>query len=429
MKVAIYTLGCKVNQYETQAMEQLLRERGHEVVEFTAEADAYVVNSCSVTAVSDQKSRQMLHRIRREHPAAVAALCGCYPQTHAEDVRKLDVDLIAGTGDRMGFLALLEQAVEEKQPLEAIDKAFERRTFEELPAGGLTERTRAMLKVEDGCVNFCTYCIIPYARGPVRSLPLEKAARQAAGLMVEGYREIVVTGIEISSWGKDLKNGQDLTDLLEGICKAAPGVRIRLGSLEPRTVTEDFCRRTAELPDLCPQFHLSMQSGCDATLKRMNRKYDTERFAQSIELLNQYFEHPAITTDMIVGFPEETEEEFSASLDFIRTCGFAQMHIFPYSIRPGTPAAEMQQVPKSVKEERARRAAAVAAEMRRTYLEGCVGKRYPVLFEQPKGGRFSGHAPNYMEVLAEGTGLHNAVKPVRITGIEGESLTGVIEEA
>ncbi len=428
MKVAIYTLGCKVNQYETQAMEQLLRERGHEVVEFTAEADAYVVNSCSVTAVSDQKSRQMLHRIRREHPAAVAALCGCYPQTHAEDVRKLDVDLIAGTGDRMGFLALLEQAVEEKQPLEAIDKAFERRTFEELPAGGLTERTRAMLKVEDGCVNFCTYCIIPYARGPVRSLPLEKAARQAAGLMAEGYREIVVTGIEISSWGKDLKNGQDLTDLLEGICKAAPGVRIRLGSLEPRTITEDFCRRTAELPDLCPQFHLSMQSGCDATLKRMNRKYDTKRFAQSIELLNQYFEHPAITTDMIVGFPEETEEEFSASLDFIRTCGFAQMHIFPYSIRPETPAAEMQQVPKSVKEERARRAAAVAAEMRRAYLEGCVGKRYPVLFEQPKGGRFSGHAPNYMEVLVEGTGLHNTVKPVRITGIEGESLTGVIEE-
>jgi threonylcarbamoyladenosine tRNA methylthiotransferase MtaB len=429
MKVAIYTLGCKVNQYETQAMEQLLRARGHEVVEFTAEADAYVVNSCSVTAVSDQKSRQMLHRIRREHPAAVAALCGCYPQTHAEDVRKLDVDLIAGTGDRMGFLALLEQAVEEKQPLEAIDKAFERRTFEELPAGGLTERTRAMLKVEDGCVNFCTYCIIPYARGPVRSLPLEKAARQAAGLMAEGYREIVVTGIEISSWGRDLKNGQDLTDLLEGICKAAPGVRIRLGSLEPRTITEDFCRRTAELPDLCPQFHLSMQSGCDATLKRMNRKYDTKRFAQSIELLNQYFEHPAITTDMIVGFPEETEEEFSASLDFIRTCGFAQMHIFPYSIRPGTPAAEMQQIPKSVKEERARRAAAVAAEMRRAYLEGCVGKRYPVLFEQPKGDRFSGHAPNYMEVLTEGTGLHNAVKPVRITGIEGESLTGVIEEA
>ena len=428
MKVAIYTLGCKVNQYETQAMEQELRRRGHEVVEFSAPADAYVVNSCSVTAVSDQKSRQMLHRIRREHPAAVAALCGCYPQTHVEDVRKLDVDLIAGTGDRVGFIDLLEQAVEEKRPLEAIDRAFDRRTFEVLPAGGMAERTRAMLKVEDGCVNFCTYCIIPYARGPVRSLPLDKAMEQAAQLKADGYREIVLTGIEISSWGKDLKNGQTLIDLVEAICAAAPSVRIRLGSLEPRTITEDFCRRAAALPDLCPQFHLSMQSGCDATLKRMNRKYDTARFAQSIALLNQYFEHPAITTDMIVGFPEETEEEFAQTLDFIRACGFAQMHIFPYSIRPGTPAADMKQVPKAIKEDRARRGAAVAAEMRQAYLEACVGKIYPVLFEQPKDGRFFGHAPNYMEVLVEGDGLHNTVKNVRITGLEGEALLGEIVE-
>ena len=289
MKVAIYTLGCKVNQYETQAMEQELRSRGHEVVEFSAEADAYVVNSCSVTAVSDQKSRQMLHRIRRQHPGAVAALAGCYPQTHVEDVQKLDVDLIAGTGDRMKFLDLLEEAVAERKHIESIDKAFERRVFEVLPAGGMSERTRAMLKVEDGCVNFCTYCIIPYARGPVRSLPLEKAAEQAAELKSEGYKEIVLTGIEISSWGKDLKNGLSLIDLMEVICRAAPGIRIRLGSLEPRTITEDFCRRAAALPMLCPQFHLSMQSGCDATLKRMNRKYDTARYAQSVALLNQYF--------------------------------------------------------------------------------------------------------------------------------------------
>ena len=416
MKVAIYTLGCKVNQYETQAMEQELRGRGHEVVDFSAPADAYVVNSCSVTAVSDQKSRQMLHRIRRDHPESVAALCGCYPQTHAEDVRKLDVDLIAGTGDRTGFIDLLEQAVEEKRHIESIDRAFERRVFEVLPAGGMSERTRAMLKVEDGCVNFCTYCIIPYARGPVRSLPLDKAAEQAAGLKAEGYREIVLTGIEISSWGKDLKNGQTLIDLIEAICAAAPGVRIRLGSLEPRTITEDFCRRAAALPMLCPQFHLSMQSGCDATLKRMNRKYDTARFAQSVALLNQYFEHLAITTDMITGFPEETEEEF------------AQMHIFPYSIRPGTPAADMKQVPKAVKEERAKRGAAVAAEMRQAYLEACVGKIYPVLFEQPKGDKFFGHAPNYMEVLVEGEDLHNTVKNVRITAVEGEALLGEILE-
>ena len=427
MRVAIYTLGCKMNQYETQAMEQLLRRKGHQVVDFSQEADAYVVNTCSVTAVSDQKSRKVLHRVRRERPGAVLAVCGCYPQTHVEDVRKLDVDLIAGTGDRAGFVDLLEQAVEERRPLELVDRSFDRRSFEVLPAGGMENRTRAMLKVEDGCVNFCSYCIIPYARGPVRSLPLDKAVEQAAQLKAEGYREIVITGIEISSWGRDLKNGLTLIDLMEAISVAAPGVRIRLGSLEPRTVTEEFCRRAAALPDLCPQFHLSMQSGCDDTLKRMNRKYGTARYLESVELLNRFFDRPAVTTDMIVGFPEETEEEFAKTLDFIRRCGFAQMHIFPYSIRPGTPAAEMEQVPKAVKEDRARRAAAAAADMHRAYLDGCVGKTYPVLFEQPRDGKFSGHAPNYMEVLAEGEGLHNQVKPVRITGTDGQVLFGELE--
>ena len=427
MRVAIYTLGCKMNQYETQAMEQLLRRKGHQVVDFSQEADAYVVNTCSVTAVSDQKSRKVLHRVRRERPGAVLAVCGCYPQTHVEDVRKLDVDLIAGTGDRAGFVDLLEQAVEERRPLELVDRSFDRRQFEVLPAGGMENRTRAMLKVEDGCVNFCSYCIIPYARGPVRSMPLDKAVEQAAQLKAEGYREIVITGIEISSWGRDLKNGLTLIDLMEAISAAAPGVRIRLGSLEPRTVTEEFCRRAAALPDLCPQFHLSMQSGCDDTLKRMNRKYGTARYLESVALLNRFFDRPAVTTDMIVGFPEETEEEFAKTLDFIRRCGFAQMHIFPYSIRPGTPAAEMEQVPKAVKEDRARRAAAAAADMHRAYLDGCVGKTYPVLFEQSRDGKFSGHAPNYMEVLAEGEDLHNQVKPVRITGTDGQVLFGELE--
>ena len=429
MKVAIYTLGCKVNQYETQAIEQTLRARGHEVVPFTEEADAYVINSCSVTAVSDQKSRQMLHRVRRQHPGAVAALCGCYPQTHAEDVRALDVDLIAGTGDRIGFVVLLEEAAEKKGRIEAIDQSFERRVFEVLPAGGLEERTRAMLKVEDGCVNFCTYCIIPYARGPVRSLPLETAVEQTVQLCREGYREIVLTGIEISSWGRDLKTGESLIDLMEAVCRAAGPVRIRLGSLEPRTITEDFCRRAAAIPNLCPQFHLSLQSGCDETLRRMNRKYDTARYVQSVELLNQYFEHPAITTDLITGFPEETEEEFSRTLSFLERCGFAQMHIFPYSIRPGTPAADMPQVPKAVKEERAHRAAQVAAGLHRQYLEGCVGRTYPVLFEQPRDGRYFGHAPNYMEVLADGADLHNQVRDVTITGTDGEVLLGTLVEA
>ena len=357
MKIGIYTLGCKVNQYETQAMEQELTARGHELVDFESPADAYIINTCSVTAVSDKKSRQMIRRAKKNSPDAVVAACGCYVQTHEEEAKSLGIDLLMGTNDRARFLDRLEEAVKTRETVADIDDALRRRTFEVLPAGGMANRTRAMLKVEDGCVNFCTYCIIPYARGPVRSLSLEQAVEQTRQLAAEGYREIVLTGIEISSWGHDLKNGQSLIDLLEALPAAAPEVRLRLGSLEPRTVTEDFCRRAAALPNLCPQFHLSMQSGCDATLKRMNRKYDTARYLESVELLNRWFDRPAVTTDLITGFPEETEEEFAQTLDFIRKCRFAQMHIFPYSIRPGTPAAKMEQVSKAVKEERARRAA------------------------------------------------------------------------
>ena len=428
MRVAIYTLGCKVNQYETQAIEQELRSRGHEVVSFSDDADAYVVNSCSVTAVSDQKSRQTVHRIQRERPGAVVAICGCYAQTHVEEVRKLGVDLIAGTGDRGKFVDLLERAAAEKEPLEFVDHALKRRRFEVLPAGGLSTRTRAMLKVEDGCVNFCTYCIIPFARGPVRSLPMDQAVAQTRQLQAEGYRELVFTGIEISSWGQDLHDGSSLIDLMEAVSAAAPRLRLRLGSLEPRTITEDFCRRAAALPNLCPHFHLSLQSGCDATLHRMNRRYDTARFRQSVDLLRQYFDHPAITTDVICGFPQETEEEFSATLAFLEECRFAAMHVFPYSIRPGTKAADMPQVPGPVKEERAARAGALAARLHRAYLEECVGRTYPVLFEQPVAGRYGGHAPNYMEVaVSGGEDLHNRVLPVRITGTDGEILWGELE--
>ena len=428
MKVAIYTLGCKVNQYETQAMEQTLRAKGHQVVEFSDEADAYVVNTCSVTAVSDQKSRQVIHRVQKQYPAAVVAVCGCYPQTHPEDVRKLGADLIAGTGDREGFVSLLEEAAAGKKNLEAIDKSFERRVFEVLPAGGMEGRTRAMLKIEDGCVNFCTYCIIPYARGPVRSLPMDKAAEQVRALRAQGYREIVVTGIEISSYGHDLKDGTTLIDLLELIAREGGEMRIRLGSLEPRTVTREFCERAIKLPTLCPHFHLSMQSGCDATLRRMNRRYDTARYYESVELLREYFDDPAVTTDLITGFPEETEEEFGETLAFIEKCGFAAMHIFPYSIRPGTKAAAMAQVDMSVREERAARAAAVAERMHQGYLARCVGKTFPVLFEQDRGEGSVGHAPNYMPVTVGMKGLHNTVQNVRITAVDGDGLRGEPEE-
>ena len=426
MKIAIYTLGCKVNQYETQAMEQELTGRGHSLVAFEDAADAYIINTCTVTAVSDKKSRQMIRRARKQNPEAVVAVCGCYAQTKPEEIRELDVDLISGTGDRMKFLDLLENAVREKEPVINMDAALRRRVFEVLPAGGMAARTRAMLKVEDGCVNFCSYCIIPYARGPVRSLSLEIAGEQTRQLREEGYKEIVITGIEISSWGHDLKNGQSLIDLLEVVSREAGDMRIRLGSLEPRTITEDFCRRAAKLPNLCPHFHLSMQSGCDDTLRRMNRKYDAARYKKSVDLLNVYFDRPAVTTDLIVGFPGETEEEFGQTLDFIRTCRFAEMHIFPYSIRTGTPAAKMEQVAKSVKEERAARAAAVAEEMRKAYLEGCVGKVYPVLYEQTYDGLWHGHAPNYTTVAVDGEDLHNKVLPTKITNVKNGLLLGEI---
>ena len=426
MRVGIYTLGCKVNQYETQAMEQELLRRGHELVSFESVADAYIVNTCSVTAISDKKSRQMLRRCRRLNGEAVVAACGCYVQTHADEAATLDVDIVAGTNDHMAFLDLVEQAAEEKRRYTLLDDALRRRQFEILAPGGQEGRTRAMLKVEDGCTNFCTYCIIPYARGGVRSLPMDLACEQVAQLREEGYREIVITGIEISSYGRDLAGDVTLIDLLEAISPVAGEMRLRLGSLEPRTITEDFCRRAAKLPNLCPHFHLSLQSGCDATLKRMNRKYDSARYYESVRLLKAYFDGVAVTTDLIVGFPEETEEEFLETLSFIRRCGFAQMHIFPYSVRPGTKAAAMRQLTGAVKEDRAARAAVVAEEMHRDYLQSCVGKVFPVLFEQEKEGRFAGHAPNYMEVLAQGEGLHNKVRNVEITAVENGSLVGEI---
>ena len=426
MRVAFYTLGCKVNQYETAAMERILTDRGHVLVPFDGPADAYIVNTCTVTAVSDKKSRQMIRRARKQSPDAVVAVCGCYPQTHPQDAEALDVDLVAGTGDRMRFLDLLEDAAREKEPVVSLDEALRRRTFEVLPAGGLAERTRAMLKVEDGCANFCAYCVIPYARGPVRSLPLREAAEEARRLAGEGYREIVLTGIEISSWGRDLRTGETLIDLIESVCAAAPDCRVRLGSLEPRTITEDFCVRAAGLPNLCPHFHLSLQSGCDATLKRMNRKYGTARYLESVDLLRKHFQKPgpAITTDLIVGFPGETEEEFAQTLDFIRQCAFSAMHIFPYSKRPGTPAASMPgQVPNAVKEARAREAGAAAARMERRSLE--QWKRVEVLFEEEKDGLWWGHTTRYCKVGVEsGENLHNQLRQVDVTGVAGNALMG-----
>lgn len=427
MKIAFYTLGCKTNQYETQAMERLLCEQGHEICSFEDDCDCYIVNTCSVTAVADKKNRAIIRRCRREHPQAILGVCGCYSQHATQAVRELEVDVVGGSGGRQQFLEDLLAAAQSRTYQEHLDNALRRREFEVLPAGGLQERTRAMLKVQDGCTNFCTYCIIPYTRGPIRSAPLETAVAQAKQLEQAGYREIVVTGIEIAGWGKDLPGKPPVWLLIAEICKAVPHLRIRLGSLEPRIVTEEFAAALSGFQNLCPQFHLSMQSGCDTVLARMKRKYNTEEYMESLERLRNAFPGCAITTDMIVGFPGETEEEFEKSLSFIRQCRFADMHIFPYSRRPGTPAAEMPgQLPNAVKEERSRRAIAVAQDMSRCYHQELLGTTQAVLVEGMEGEHSVGHAMNYVKIYISGAYPRNEIQTVAVKSLYGDGVTGEV---
>ena len=428
MKFAIYTLGCKVNQYESQALERELLIRGYQAGSFNEPCDLYIVNTCTVTAVSDKKSRNALRRARKLNPQAVIGVCGCYAQVKPGDMERLDVDVVGGTGQRGQFIDRMEQFLQTRQRSVSVDNALRRREFEVLEPGGLGDRTRAMLKVEDGCNNFCTYCIIPYARGAIRSLPIPVAVEQAKALRKQGYREVVVTGIEISSWGMDMKNGQKPQDLIQAVCLAVPDMRVRLGSLEPRTIDRAFCASLQNLSNLCPQFHLSLQSGCDETLRRMHRKYDTARYLLSCELLREYFPGCAITTDLIVGFPQETEAEFSSTLKFLDTVGFAAMHIFPYSRRTGTPAADMSgQVPMAEKERRAARAGNVEARLRHQYQSQFLGSTLPVLFEQQdENGVWTGHAPNYVLVAAPGGNLRNQILDVQITGWTDRGLLGEI---
>lgn len=427
MKIAFYTLGCKTNQYETQAMERLLCEQGHEICSFEDDCDCYVINTCSVTAVADKKNRAIIRRCRREHPQAILGVCGCYSQHAAQAVREMEVDVVGGSGGRQQFLEDLLAAAQSRTYQEHLDNALRRREFEVLPAGGLQERTRAMLKVQDGCTNFCTYCIIPYTRGPIRSAPLETAVAQAKQLEQAGYREIVVTGIEIAGWGKDLPGKPPVWLLIAEICKAVPHLRIRLGSLEPRIVTEEFVAALSGFQNLCPQFHLSMQSGCDTVLARMKRKYTTEEYMESLERLRNAFPGCAITTDMIVGFPGETEEEFEKSLSFIRQCRFADMHIFPYSKRPGTPAAEMPgQLPNAVKEKRSRRAIAVAQDMSRCYHQELLGTTQAVLVEGMEGDHSVGHAINYVKIYIPGAYPRNEIQTVAVKSLYGDGVTGEV---
>ena len=406
-------------------MEQIFAAAGHEIGSFDEKCDGYIINTCSVTAVADKKNRAVIRRCRRDNPEAVIGVCGCYTQHDADAVRALGVDVLGGSGRRQEFVQNMLAAMAQHSHQEDLDNALRRREFEVLPAGGLSERTRAMLKVQDGCVNFCTYCIIPYTRGPVRSAPLELAVQQAKELAQKGYKEIVITGIEIASWGVDLPGKPPMTQMVAAVCAAVPDLRVRLGSLEPRVITREFCTEMTKYPNLCPQFHLSMQSGCDTVLARMKRKYDTARYYESVALLKEYFPGCAITTDMIVAFPGETEEEFHQSLAFIQKCGFADMHIFPYSRRPGTPADKMAgQHDNATKELRSRAAITIGEEMNLRYRENLIGTVQEVLFEEMDGKYFTGHAPNYVKIYAEGDDLHNKLRQVAITAIHSDGVIG-----
>ena len=427
MKYIITTLGCKVNQYETQAMETILNSHGHRAAAPGESVDAVIINTCAVTAESGRKSRQTIRRLRDENPGAVLAVCGCYSQIEPDEIEKLGAKVIFGAADRAKLVEAVEKAVSEGESCRNIDEPFKRRAIEKLPAGAASGRTRAMLKIQDGCVNFCSYCIIPYTRGRLVSLPIEDAVREAARIDAEGFKELVLTGIEVASYGVDLPGKPGLADVITACAEAAPHLRIRLGSLEPTVITEDFCRRLAAANRLCRHFHLSLQSGCDKTLKNMNRKYDTAQFYRAVELLREYFPGCGLTCDLITGFPGETDEDQAATLAFIRRCAFSDMHIFPYSRRPGTPADKMpSQCANALKAARAHEAALVAEEMKQDYLRQSVGQVLPVLFETQEGECFTGHSDTYVLVRARGEELRGKTLDVRITGVEGDVLLGEI---
>ena len=425
MKYIIATLGCKVNQYETQAMEAVLAAHGHRRAEKGESADAVIVNSCAVTAESGRKTRQTIRRLSEENPGAVIAVGGCYSQLEPEKVRQLGAKVVFGAADRLKFVEAVEKAAAEGEEELWIDKPFERRVFEELRAGAVDGRTRAMLKIQDGCHNFCSYCIIPYTRGRLRSLPLEKAAAESARLAAEGFRELVLTGIEVASYGVDLPGKPGLADVVSAVAAASGEMRIRLGSLEPTVVTEEFCEKAAATGKLCPHFHLSLQSGCDKTLRAMNRKYDTAAFFAVVERLRRHFPGCALTGDLITGFPGETEEDHAETLAFIEKCAFADLHVFPYSRRPGTKADAMPgQCSAVVKSRRAAEASAVAAATRARYLDEQIGRSLTVLFESGEGEGSLGHSENYLLVRVPAPGLHGQVKTVKITGVSQGELVG-----
>lgn len=429
--VSFSTLGCKVNQYETEAMTNLFLNAGYEVKSFDEKCDVYVINTCTVTGMGDRKSRQMIHRAVKQNPHAVVAVVGCYSQVSPEEVKKIEgVSLILGTKERSHIVELCEQVLKDKQKKVLVDDIMKQRQYEDMWVSSYSSKTRAFVKIEDGCTEFCTYCIIPYARGPVRSRDIESIRKEVEALASNGFAEIVLTGIHLASYGKDLKE-YTLLDVIRTVAEVEGIKRVRLGSIEPRILTEEFISEIAKLDKMCNHFHIALQSGCDATLKRMNRKYTTEEYQKSVDLIRKYFDNPAIATDIMVGFPGETEEEFRASLEFAVGLGLADAHVFAYSNRKGTKADKLEnQVEKSVKERRSKEMIAALKKTQREYLQGYVGKTCEVLFEQEiKDGVYEGHMTNYVKVhVKSGNEISGKFMNVRIDSVRGDALVGELAD-
>ena len=432
-KIAFYTLGCKVNQSDTASMEGIFRRAGYEVVDFGSPADVYLINTCVVTNTGQRKSRQIINRAVRHNPLSLIVVTGCYPQTAPEEVRAIaGVDVIIGNQERARIVELVEQALENKQTeiLDNVQKMTVDTKFEELGVGTETDKTRAFLKIQEGCNQYCTYCIIPYARGPLRSRSLESIRSEVAKLVEAGYKEVVLIGIHLGCYGKELaKEGKHITlyDAVQAVLSVEGMCRVRLGSLESVEVEPLLLELMANEPRLCKHLHLPLQSGCDKILQAMHRPYDTARFTQLLQQIRAQVPDVAITTDIIVGFPGETEEDFATTLAFAEKCGFAKMHIFPYSKRKGTPAEKMpNQVDEAVKGERAARLAAVDEKLHQAMLKQMVGKTEEVLFEQPVDAvHMEGLCGPYLRVVVPGTSeLANTIAQVKITGIVDDWLTG-----
>ncbi len=427
-KAAFHNLGCKVNAYETEAMQQLLEENGYEIVPFSKRADVYVINTCAVTNIADRKSRQMIHRARSQNPEAVVVAAGCYVQEASDSLKEdLCVDILLGNNRKGQLLDALREYEKDSRKVQLMTDIGQERDYEELHVEKTGERTRAYIKVQDGCNQFCSYCIIPYVRGRVRSRKMEDIVGEADGLSRKGYREVVLTGIHLSSYGAedgDAAGGGKLLSLIEEVSRIGGIGRIRLGSLEPRIITEEFASALAKIPKVCHHFHLSLQSGCDETLRRMNRHYTTEEYYEKCRILREAFDRPALTTDVIVGFPGETEEEFQKTRQFLGRVGFAQMHVFKYSRRKGTKASQMEnQVPETEKAKRSAELLKLSKKCQEAYIRSLLGKKVELLTEEERrredGVCMAGYIGEYIQA---GTLREGVLENTAVQGIFGQDI-------